>query len=173
MEYKPITCNKKALICKLYAECHEQLLYYFNSYCHNSATAEDMVHTLFLKLMQLDVIRADTVHGLIFSTARNMVIDKARHRAHIQKVYKSMFPYYERIIMPSIDDKIDMDRILEIEASYISSMPTKRAEIYRLWRDDTMTAKEIATDMNISVRTVEHQIYLATKGIKDFFKKAM
>lgn len=52
-------------------------------------------------------------------------------------------------------------------------MPKKRASIYKTWREDTMTARRIAEDMHLSVRTVECHIYHATKGIKAFLSKAM
>lgn len=167
------TCNSTETIADLYEECYEQLKAYFNSYCRDETSAEDMVQTLFLKILSVDSVNTDTLRSLVFSTAHNMIIDNARHREHIYKAKKYFMQFSETQTTPSIYDQLEMEKMLEIEAQYVGSMPKKRARIYRLWRDDTMTAKKIADDMNISVRTVEHHIYLATKGMKDFFQKAM
>lgn len=167
------TCQRTDFIANLYEQCYEQLKSYFVAYCHDVMSAEDMVQNLFLKIMSLNVINEEKARSLVFSTAHNMIVDDVRHRAHIHKARLYMQRFSETTSIPNVYDKMDEEKMLEIEATYIGSLPKKRANIYRLWRTDTMTAKKIAADMNLSVRTVEHHIYLATKGMKEFFQKAM
>jgi RNA polymerase sigma-70 factor, ECF subfamily len=51
-------------------------------------------------------------------------------------------------------------------ASIIDELPAKRKQIFTLSREQGLTHKEIAGQLNISVKTVENQINLALKLIK-------
>jgi RNA polymerase sigma-70 factor (ECF subfamily) len=64
---------------------------------------------------------------------------------------------------------IEVDLIRRIEAS-IESLPPKRKEIFRLSREQGMKYKDIADTLNISVKTVEAQMGLALKHLRDELK---
>jgi RNA polymerase sigma-70 factor (ECF subfamily) len=65
---------------------------------------------------------------------------------------------------------IEVDLIERIEKS-IGSLPTKRQEIFRLSREQGLKYKEIAEELNISVKTVEAQMGLALKHLRDELKE--
>lgn len=50
-------------------------------------------------------------------------------------------------------------------------MAPKRAEVYELFRHEELSAKEIASRMGISRRTVETHIYLSTKDVRKEVKR--
>ena len=49
----------------------------------------------------------------------------------------------------------------------IDALPEKRREIFRLSREEGLKYKEIAEKMNISVKTVETQMGLALKQLRE------
>ncbi len=64
------------------------------------------------------------------------------------------------------------DRLLELEEtaaainSSVGQLPEKCRQIYILSREEQLSNKEIAHQMNISIRTVEAHLYKALKAIK-------
>lgn len=48
----------------------------------------------------------------------------------------------------------------------LERMPAKRRDIFKLSRFEKLSNKEIAEKMGVSVRTVEHHIYLALTDLK-------
>jgi RNA polymerase sigma-70 factor (ECF subfamily) len=64
---------------------------------------------------------------------------------------------------------IEVGLIQRIEMS-IDTLPPKRQEIFRLSREQGMKYKEIAETLNISVKTVEAQMGLALKHLRDELK---
>lgn len=173
MEHLELTSQRSEFIGKTYRRYYNELLAFFLSYSHDTMTAEDMLQTLFIKIMSVDVLNEETVRSLLYSTARHIIIDDARHKAHVRRAQEYFTCFGDVKSNPTIYDKLDTDLILDIEEKVVSALPKKRARIYRMWRSDTMSMKNIAEDMNLSVRTVEHQVYLASKTVKAFICKAM
>lgn len=173
MDCKTKSLKKKDLVGILYVQYYDQLKSCFLSYCKEEMSAEDMVQSVFLKLLCIDISDEGTVRNLIFSIAHNMIVDDMRHKVHVRNAMRYMRHFYEVTHQPTVYDQMEFDRLMKLEASYVQSMPHKRAEIYRLWRNYDLTAKKIAEIRNLSVRTVEYHIYLATRGIKDYVRKAM
>jgi RNA polymerase sigma-70 factor (ECF subfamily) len=68
------------------------------------------------------------------------------------------------------DSYPEIDLAFKIEES-INSLPEKRKEIFRLSRQEGLKYHEIAQKLNISVKTVETQMSLAIKTLRDKLKK--
>ena len=62
-----------------------------------------------------------------------------------------------------------MDLLQKIEES-IDSLPEKRREIFRLSREEGLKYREIAEKLNISIKTVETQMGLAIKTLREKLK---
>ena len=58
---------------------------------------------------------------------------------------------------------------LKIQAA-IAALPEKRQEIFRLAREDGLKYREIADQLKISVKTVETQMTLALKQLRESLK---
>lgn len=66
---------------------------------------------------------------------------------------------------------IEFNNIQSMANEIIDSLPEKRREIFKLSREQGFTNKEIATRLNISVKTVENQITSALKTLKELLGK--
>ena len=53
----------------------------------------------------------------------------------------------------------------------IHSMPGRRLEIFRLSREEGLKYREIAEKLNISVKTVEAQMGMALKALREKFRE--
>ena len=167
-----ITQQKQALVAKMYEMYLPELKLYFVNFTHNMMEAEDMVQNLFVKVMRLDLICESTARNLLFVTAHRMIIDSLRHQAHVRQAQRVLRDGSEISDAFSVFDEMERKQILELETRYLQEMPKKRAQIYRMWRDEK-TMKEIADEMHITVRTAETHVYLATREMKKYIRQVI
>lgn len=161
------------VIASLYKNCYENLKHYIMGYTHDSMAAEDMIQDLFIKVMSFDVITNDTARSLIFVMAKRMIVDDARHKSFIRQQEKNLRQSLSLYDDFSVSKKIAHDELAVMETKVLNSMAPKRAEVYKMYRHDELTAQEIADKLNLSKRTVETHIYLSTKQMREQLRKAL
>lgn len=151
---------------------------YYSALCHygfqllqNSEMAEEIVQELFVRIWEKrEALSIETsVKHYLFKSVRNQCLNQLQHL----KIRKQ----YESSILESSEQQIDPDQyfmevelIRRIEKS-IESLPPKRQEIFRLSREKGLKYKEIALELNISIKTVEAQMGLALKYLRDELKE--
>ena len=170
MEQKKQLRPDGKLISSLYNEYADDLRRYLCSCLHNMDDAEDMLHDLFIKVMDIEVIPEKSVHSLLFIMARRMVIDLQRHRAFVRQSQERFLKYNSYMDEDSLARRVESADLLSFEQHYLSQLPVKRASIYKMYKHEEMTAQEIALKLNLSKRTVESHIYLSTKEMKSYLK---
>ncbi len=151
---------------------------YYSAMCHfafqflkDHEMAEETIQDLFVRIWEKHAtlnIETSFKH-YFFRSVRNQCLNQLQH----QKIRKE----YASIVMESSHQEIDTDQyyievdlVERIEKS-IASLPAKRQEIFRLSREQGLKYKEIADKLNISVKTVEAQMGLALKYLRDELKE--
>lgn len=136
----------------------------------NPEAAEEIVQDFFVKLWESRAeITIDTsVKNYLFRSVKNRCLNHIKHEKiktrHAEKVLSSAsqsqtsHQFYEVFLAD------------EIEKS-IAALPAKRREIFRLSRQEGLKYREIAERMNLSVKTVEAQMGLAIKHLREKLKK--
>lgn len=151
---------------------------YYSAMCHfahqflkDHEMAEETVQDMFVRIWEKrSTLNIETsVKHYFFRSIRNQCLNQIQH----QKIKKQ---YASRIIESS-HQEIDPDQyymevnlLQRIEKS-IDSLPAKRQEIFRLSREQGLKYKEIAEELNISIKTVEAQMGLALKHLRDELKE--
>ena len=138
----------------------------------SEADAEDVAQEVFCKLWLQPEIWLDNENKLddyLFIMTRNIVFNIFKHQ-QIEKDYNEMAA--EKIILAeitgenSILDHIYYKEMLMVIKLTLERMPTKRKTIFELSRFEKLSNKDIAEKLNVSIRTVEHHIYLALADLK-------
>jgi|GEM_PF-1082083 RNA polymerase sigma-70 factor (ECF subfamily) len=160
------------VVANLYTRYYTDLRQYFVSYTHDMMAAEDMVQNLFVKVMDLDVIVMETAGNILFTMAHNMVIDDVRHKAYVRQAHERLYDRMERQTTAEVR-RVEQRDLLQLADRRLGQMSDKRARVFRMFRYDGLSAKEIAQELNINVRTVETDIYLSTKDVKTYLRKIM
>ena len=66
-----------------------------------------------------------------------------------------------------MSDKEEYEELLEKANRVIEQLPSRQKKIYRLSREKGLSNEEIALKLNISKKTVENQVTLAMKFLRE------
>ncbi|WP_293313286.1 RNA polymerase sigma-70 factor [Pedobacter sp. UBA5917] len=130
----------------------------------NKEASEDVIQDLFSDLWQRrgKLHISTSLQGYLFVSAKNRILAQLRkHKITID---------YDALAFLADQNRAD-DRLLEMELKQklnqeIDMLPQKCAEIFRLSRGSQYSHQEIASHLNISIKTVENQVGIALKKLK-------
>lgn len=138
----------------------------------SEAEAEDVAQDVFCKLWLQPEIWLDTDRDLdnyIFIMTRNIVLNIFKHQ-QIEQEYQD--EVIEKTILYELTEKEEVlnnvyyKEMLMIIRLTLEKMPKRRRLIFELSRFRGLSHKEIADKLDVSIRTIEHQVYLALIELK-------
>jgi RNA polymerase sigma-70 factor, ECF subfamily len=156
---------------QVFKHSYRPLTAYALRFVRDLSTAENVVQDVFLKLWQnrRELTITTSLDHYLFRAVRNHCLnflDKAKVRSSYLRMqverdgnnndYKDYYPEIG---------------LLEIIENAINALPVKRQEIFRMAREEGLKYREIADQLNISVKTVEAQMSLALKQLRESLKK--
>jgi RNA polymerase sigma-70 factor (ECF subfamily) len=154
----------------LFRKYYSAMCHFANQFLADTEVSEEIVQEMFVKIWEKrSVLNIETsVKHYLFRSVRNHCLNQIQHEK-IKKQYASkVLELANQEINPD-DCFLEVDLIHRIEKS-IESLPPKRREIFRLSREQGMKYKEIAETLDISVKTVEAQMGLALKYLREDLK---
>ena len=128
--------------------------------------AEDLVHDVFLKTWGsaiFDLPEKD-LRKVLFASVRNACIDHLRRVSLETKTSnerKRQLQMEELTYAENMEDLYMQKDIVAIVKKKIEELPEKSREIFLKTYIEGLKASEVAEQLNISVRTVENQLYRA------------
>ncbi len=154
----------------LFKKYYGYLCLYATKIINDDSAAEEIVQDLFVKIWekrgQLNI--ETSIKNYLFRSVKNLCINYIQHN-------KTKLRYTQKVISEIENNYSDDDSFYEIELSQkikesINSLPEKRKEIFRLSRQEGLKYHEIAEKLNVSIKTVETQMSLAIKTLRDKLK---
>lgn len=148
---------------KIYRRYSKVLTTFVEGMIKDRARAEDIVHNIFMRLLsgKASFKSEDSLKNWLYVCARNEVISTLRSCWESKVVRVDKYPETEG--QQADDTSSEMSRAVR---TALSSMPEKRAEIFRFSKIERLSNEEIAEKMGISVRTVEKHLQLAYRDIR-------
>jgi RNA polymerase sigma-70 factor, ECF subfamily len=154
----------------LFRKYYIRLFNFANKFIANSAESEEIVQEVFLNIwnkrdqLQLD----EVIRPYLFKSIQNLCFNFLKHKklidnyySIIEVVYKNQseeFNTYESLLYTELQEKVDVA---------IQSLPDQCRKIFQMSRQDGLKYNEIATELGISVKTVETQMSRALSKLKD------
>lgn len=159
----------------IYEHYFDIVFYYILSLVHNKVEAEDLAEDVFIKLWEKrKTIRVKkSLKNYLLSTAHNIVIDffsskKIMQEKTDQHPEVAYINETEELIFKEFSDTylIAKDLRKEIHKA-INNLPNKCRRIFKMSRLYDMKNIEIAKKLDISINTVEKQISIALRRLRE------
>lgn len=142
----------------LYRECAPKLRRRIRSRVGSDDEANDLVQDAFARLLGARPMEGLRSPGAFLNRiVRNLLIDRARRLSarppHVQFDTETEFA-----VAPEQAELIELDQMRRRYRDVVESLPPRMREVFVLHRIDELSYKQIATRLDISVRTVEWHI---------------
>lgn len=169
----------KAQFEEVYLSFYSRMKRFARQYVIREEDAENIVHDIFLELWekQLDFTSLVNLNGFLFMMLKNRCIDFLRRKTIEQQVVDEIQSEYIRTLrlkfesLEALDNKFlnetDIDAVIQ---NAIDSLPEKCRQIFVMNKIEGKKQKVIAQELNISVHTVESQMAIAYKKLKEALK---
>jgi RNA polymerase sigma-70 factor (family 1) len=145
------------------------LLYNFVfSLLHNKEIAEDITQETFFKIWEKakDLDADGNFESYIYTITRNMIYKNIEKRILNQKILENIA--HSPVTQDTqTSDFVESNSLNECVRKLIDKLPPARRKIYLLSREEHLSNKSIAEQLNISERTVETQIHRSLLFIKE------
>jgi len=126
---------------------------------------EDIIQELFIKLWNNRCSTCITVSlkAYLFASIRYEVYRQIRTGAVRSDIYDDAL---QRIHTPAVYDNIEYKELTARISSVVNTLPEKCREVYKLSREECLSHKEIASQLNISTKTVENHLTKALRQLR-------
>lgn len=165
----------------VFQQYYRPLCLYALHYLHDLDEAEDVVQDCFVRLLEaekrdanssvssLSMSNPQNLKSFLYASVRNACIDKLRRK---NPIVQNISPSDLSGIISDEQAVDSSSREAELWTA-IEQLPERCREIFLMSKRDGMTYREIAEELCLSEKTVEHQISKALKTLRgkkgDFF----
>ena len=158
---------------KLYLKYSKKVFVLSTKFYLSKEEAEEIVQDVFLKIWnhRENLNEALSFNAYIFAVAKSMILKVLRKKGY-QKSYQQYVLQASKGGTGSItEDEVIFSDFREHLIAYIRKLPPKQKKIFLLKSFHDLSASEISEKLNLSKRTVENQIYRASKSVKQDLSK--
>lgn len=154
----------------LYSNYYEWLCNYVFKLCHNYALSEDLVQEVLYKIwVSRDTITINTsLKNYLFKSCHNQFLQNIRKQKQKMDLLESL--RYDAIYEMHDEELNDNNTRVSQLNSLIEKLPNKCKQVFIKSKFEKKKYKEIAEEMNISIKTVENHISNALTFIRKNFK---
>ena len=152
---------------KLFDEYYVRLCVFAKKYTHDIDVSKDLVQDLFVKLYaDRKTLKINTsIQSYLYQSVKNRCLNYIRHEqintTHLQNIkavkIEENHQWEDKMIETELESKI---------FQIVTSLPKQYKRIYNMSRVEGRKNKQIADELNISIRTVETQISNALKELR-------
>ncbi|MEQ2975226.1 sigma-70 family RNA polymerase sigma factor [Butyricimonas faecihominis] len=125
--------------------------------------SEDIVQQIFVELLEKAVagsLEVEDMKGYLYTVVRNRAVKYTKKNQEKVSVESAMYLTDENTLSISVEEEA-------LVWDWIDALPTERRNIFLMAKQQGMKYKEIAVQLDISVKTVEGQMGKALKALRD------
>lgn len=163
-----INRNNKEAFNELFRRYYTPLCRYALKITQSENAAEEAVQFIYIKLWdsrhKLEV--SQSVASYLFKAVRLKIYENYRS-LKIKAKHEEEFINQQDYITSETHSEPDNYELACLIWNAVDQLPDKCAEIFRLSRDEGLTYNEIAQHLNISAKTVENQMGIAFKKLRE------
>ena len=138
----------------------------------NREDANEVVQDVFVKLWnhRSSLNEQLSIKAYLFTITNNALINRQKKMAY-EIAYKKYLEKQDLNSFLDTESEIFYSDLEQLAETVIDRLPVQQKEIFLLSKKESIPSKEIADKLNLSLRTVENQIYRAAKKIRETLKK--
>lgn len=165
----------------IYNKFYSSLFVYAREYAGSEEVAKELVQDTFLKLWEVKATLKDDTHlsSYLYRITRNNCLNYLKH-LKVQEKYRDYSASkrmelelnYSALSQDSADQLVSEELEEKINQA-IDSLPPRCKQVFELSRFHDKKYREIAQDLNISIKTVENQMQKALKVLRENLKGLM
>ncbi|MDB4583545.1 RNA polymerase sigma-70 factor [Draconibacterium sp.] len=168
--FEKIKSNDEKAFEHLFHKYYSHLCLFASRILQDEISAEEIVQDFFVKLWEKrkQLTIETSVKSYLYRSIKNLCLNHIEHNSIKLRHAQTVLAKHDNHLSNE-DGYTEVDLAKKIEES-ILSLPEKRREIFRLSREEGLKYREIAEKLNISIKTVEAQMVLAIKTLRDKLK---
>ncbi|WP_420603437.1 RNA polymerase sigma factor [Flagellimonas sp.] len=168
--YRLIKQDDTGAMKELFHRHYRPLCIYIIQFTKSSQQAEDIVQDVFAKLWasRKDLTIISSLKSYLYRSAYNSYIDRFRENKKEGLLLKDL--KHEALSSQAEEDNILLQRKIEKIKKLVDALPERCKEIILLSKEKGYKNREIAEELGISIKTVEAQIRIAFKKIRNGFE---
>lgn len=146
---------------------YKTLCRYALKYVHSPEIAEEVVSDVFFKVWKnrAQISIHTSLQAYLYMSVRNQALDYLKSRTHLKTKFEELPLHLENGYAAPDEELIAEELDQRIEKA-IDTLPPQCQAIFRLSRDKGLKYKEIAEQLNLSIKTVETQMGRALKQLR-------
>ena len=139
---------------------------FINGIIKSEDDAQELAQDIFVKIWtdKENLDSRKSISSLIYVMARNAAFNYLKHKV-VERNYIESLDSSEYVDTPE-DNFFATEKALLLDL-YINRMPIQRKKIYKLSKEEDLKNSEIAEKLGISKKTVENQLSLALKDLRN------
>ena len=148
---------------KYFQRMYRPLCLYALNITESYEDSEDIVQQIFVELLEKAVagsLEVEDMKGYLYTVVRNRAVKYAKKNQEKVSVESAMYLTDENTLSISVEEEA-------LVWDWIDALPTERRNIFLMAKQQGMKYKEIAVQLDISVKTVEGQMGKALKALRD------
>lgn len=153
---------------KIYMAYSERLFHFASSYLKNTFEAEEIVQEVFIQVWEMrnEIDPDRSFSSLIHRMTVNRVFNQMKHRVVRQK-YQNYLLHFDHSLEESPEATLHFKELESKINSLLAKLPEQQRNIFEMSRMKGLSHSKIANELGLSVRTVENQVYRASRFLKD------
>jgi RNA polymerase sigma-70 factor (ECF subfamily) len=157
---------------RIYSAYSQRMKRFAKIYVGTDEDAENLVQDVFMTLWEKrDELRVRNLDSYLFSLVRNKCLDFLRHKVAVENFKQEIVLKTEALeyLNTNIDEDINLEEVIH---NAIDRLPERCRAIFCKSRFEGKKYSEIASELGLSVNTVEVQMGIALKRLKKELKAA-
>lgn len=152
----------------LFDHYSSRLFYFAFGYLKSEADAEEIVQEVFMKVWERRTFIKEELSfkSYLFTIAYNAIQKQFIKRNYQREYCNSLLLSADETDNVTVEG-VNYHSLKELVDRLVNQLPPRRKEVYIKSRNEGLSTKEIAQEMNISIKTVENQLTQALKFLKE------
>ena len=162
-----IKCDDPEAFKKIYLRYRLKVYYFALRFLKSKVEAEEVVQEVFIKIWngRKQINETLSFNSYLFTITKNHIFNLNRDKLNHQAFIDFILPFCNDTENSTEDTVISKDLETHLSTA-IEALPPKRKIIFKKSREEGLTYPQIASELNISEKTVESQIRLAIKWLR-------